>query len=87
MPFSIHSTQSINLNISAQLTGCTVPLVLSMDNEELDDYDVTEEHAKDVHIAIVARLNRESGGWNFNATPTGFTGNAGACVRSFGLNI
>jgi tellurium resistance protein TerD len=61
--------------------------VLSMDNEELCDYAITVENSKEVHIAIVARLKRENDGWHFNATSTGFTGNLGDCIRSFGINV
>ena len=61
--------------------------ILSMDNEVLCDYAITVENAKEVHIAIVARLKKEADGWHFNATSTGFTGNLGECVRSFGINV
>ena len=36
------------------------------------DYAITVENAKDVHIAIVARLKKEDDGWHFKATTTDF---------------
>ena len=87
MPFTIQSAQSIHLNTAAQLTGGTVALVLSMDNEEVDGYTVTKEYAKDAHLAFVTQLERDDDGWHFNVTATGFNTGLVECIRSFGINI
>jgi len=74
-------------NQGFDLVAKPTAFVLSMDNEELCDYGITVENAKDVHIAVVATLKKETDGWYFNATSTGFTGSLGECIRSFGINI
>ena len=61
--------------------------ILSMDNEVLCDYAITVESAKEVHIAIVARLKKEVDGRCFNATSTGFKMSLVECIRSFGINV
>ena len=74
-------------NHGFDLVAKPTAFILSMDNEELCDYAIKVENAKDVHIAIVSRLKKEDDGWHFKATSTGFSGSLGECVRSFGINV
>lgn len=82
---TIHDATSQNQNFG-QVSKAIVRLVDHDTDREIAKYDLAESASTDIGLKFVS-LDREPGGWVFNAIGQGTTSDFANLLREFGVNV
>lgn len=82
---TIHDANSHNQNFG-QVHEAFVRLVDNDTDKEIVKYDLAESASTDIGLKFVS-LDREPGGWVFNAVGQGTTSDFATLLREFGVNV